>query len=125
MDQKEKELIEHCDAVLWSSDLNDKDGTIETKINFYRVQNKIKPTDIGYKYSILQFMEGDANSIEVFSAIIGSPRCYAERLGAMGYHGAMLKHKSCKKKDAKELFAKTLMNWGFEDKEFRIALKMV
>ena len=125
MDQKQKELIEHCDAVVWASEFNTEDNTIQTMMNFYRTKNKVKPTDTGYKYSVLQFRTGDSESIEVFHAIIGSPKCYAERLGSMGYNGVMLKQKSCKKSEAKDLFTKSLLNWGFDEKESKGILKQL
>lgn len=125
MDQKQKELIEHCDAMIWASSPNLEQGTIETQMNFYKVKNKVKPHDTGYKYSVLQFRTGETESIEFFAAIIGSPKCYAERLGSMGYNGVMLKQKSCKKNDAKELFTKTLSNWGFDEKESKGILKQL
>lgn len=125
MDQKQKELIEHCDAVIWASEFNAEDATIQTLMNFFRTKNRVKPTDTGYKYSILQFKAGEENSIEVFHAIIGSPKCYAERLGGMGYNGVMLKQKSCKKTEAKDLFSKSLLNWGFDEKTSKSILKQL
>lgn len=122
-DQKQKDLIENCDAMIWASEVKAEENAINTQMNFYRTKNKIKPTDMGYKYNVLQFKQGDVESIEVFSAIIGDQRAYAERLGKMGYNGMMFKQRSCAKREMKELFQKSLMHWGFEEKEIKPILK--
>lgn len=125
--QKEKELIQNCDAVVWASELKKIADTgnseINTLMNFFRTKNKILPTDTGYKYNILQFRSGDIQSIEAFAAIIGDPKAYVERMGKLGFNGMMFKQKSCAKKEMKELFKKSLINWGFDEKAIKPILK--
>lgn len=119
---KERELILNCDAVVWASDKRD-DQKIDTMMNFFRTKNKIKPTDTGYKYNILQFRRGDTESIEFFSAIIGDQKAYVERMGKLGFNGMMFKQKSCAKREMKDLFKKSLLNWGFDANEIKPILK--
>lgn len=119
--EKEKELIQNCDAVVWFS-YKDETGT-NTKMTFMKSAKQVKPTELGYKYSILMFKERDAKSIDIFSAIIGDPQAYVTRVGNLGYHGLMLKHKSCTKKDIKVLFQSTLDNWGFSKLQIANVLK--
>lgn len=124
MDQKQKELIENCDAVVWAS-VVDEEGSQETLMNFFRVKNNVKPTDLGYKYSIMTFKQGVVESIDIFSAIIGDPQHYAERMGGLGYNGIMFKQKSCKKTEMRDIFAQSLKNWGFEEKQTKVLLKQL
>lgn len=122
-EQKQRELIEHCDAMIWASEFKAEVNEVSTLMNFFRTKNKVKPTDMGYKYNILQFKNNEISSIEFFSAIIGDQKAHAERLGRMGYNGIMFKQKSCAKKEMKNLFQKSLMNWGFSEKEIKPLMK--
>ena len=121
--EKEKEVIQNCDAVVWFS-YKDETGT-STKMTFMKSAKQVKPTELGYKYNILMFKECDDESIDVFSTIIGDPQAYVTRVGNLGYHGLMLKHKSCSKKDIKTLFHSTLDNWGFDLKQINAVLKQI
>jgi hypothetical protein len=123
--QKEQEVINNCDAVVWAAVEDQESGKKDTMMNFFRVKNNIQPTDMGYKYNILTFRQGVEESIECFSAIIGDPKVYVERLGGAGYNGMMFKQNSCKKKEMKDLFRTSLMNWGFSEKKAKEAVKLL
>jgi protein-arginine kinase len=122
--KKEKELIENCDAVVWAL-VEQEEEEARTLMNFYRAQTKVKPTELGYKYNILQFRVGDTSSIEVFSAIIGDQLGYVERMGKCGYNGIMIKQKSVNKKEIKNVFKNSLLNWGFQETEIHSILKQL
>lgn len=124
MDQKQKELIENCDAVVWAAVMTEE-GDQETLMNFFKVQNKLEPTDLGYKYNILTFKQGVEESIELFSAIIGDPKNYVERLGGAGYNGIMFKQNSCKRREMKDIFKGSLLNWGFSEKKAKDIVKQL
>lgn len=124
MDQKQKELIENCDAVVWAA-VTTEEGDQETLMNFFKVQNKLQPTDLGYKYNILTFKQGVEDSIELFTAIIGDPKNYVERLGNAGYNGIMLKQNSCKRKEMKDVFKGSLLNWGFSEKKAKEVMRQI
>lgn len=113
------ETISNCDAVIWAIQ------EANTLMTFFRTENKVKPTELGYKYNIVMFREGDTTSLEAFSAIIGDPKGFVERNGKAGYNGLMLKQKSCTKKQMNKTFMKSLQHWGFTEKETRWALKQL
>lgn len=113
----QSETIQNCDAVIWANhDAN-------TLMTFYKTENKVKPTELGFKYDIVIFRENEADSLEAFSAIVGDPKSYVERMGKGGYNGFMFKQKSCSKKQMKEMFSNSLKHWGFDDKEMKRAMK--
>jgi hypothetical protein len=61
--------------------------------------------------------------VELFSAILGDPKGYVERMGKAGYHGLVVKQKACKVKEIKAVFAKILYNYGFEEKLIKKVIK--
>jgi hypothetical protein len=122
--QKEQEVINNCDAVIWAA-VRLENGEVDNLMNFFRSNNNIQPTDLGHKYNILTYKQGIEESIEVFSAIIGDPRNYVDRLCKAGYNGIMFKQNSCKRKEMKDIFRSSMINWGFSEKAAKAAIKQL
>lgn len=121
--QQEKEVIANCDAIVFGSYQHQSD--MHTLMTFFRTKNKIEPTECGHKFNILLFdrLSPVEKDIEMFTAILGDPKGYVERMGKFGYHGLVVKQKACKKKEIIEVFKKVLFQYGFEEKLIRKILK--
>ena len=113
---QQAEAVNNCDVVVWFRE------ETQVKMHFIKKENKVKPHELGFKYDIMTYTQKDAE-IDVFSAIIGDPKGYVERLGRAGYHGIMVKQKSSAKKDIKKAFETTLSSVGFGQKQIKAALK--
>ena len=119
---EEIELIKNYDAVIWSSCKNENE--VETKMTFFKMPCKAKPTELGYKYNILVFRTPEDTNIGMFTAILGDPKGYIENVGRLGYHGIMFKDKIRSKKLLKELFIKLSRSWGFTELQIKKAIKI-
>ena len=90
MEPTQKQITENCDAVIFSSTLEPETDKMHTKMRFIRAKNdQTKRSDLGHKYNVL-LLRGE-DTAEMFSAIIGDPKGYIERIGRLGYGGIMLK----------------------------------
>lgn len=115
-DQNQRSVIENCDAAIWANMVDERSMEVFTEMKFFKSSTKILPTDLGYKYHIMLFREGDPESIEIFCAIIGDQKAYIERLGRGGYNGMLIKEKSVSKRQVKKVFSNSLKGWGFDEK---------
>ena len=121
---KESEVIQNCDAVVFAS-FQKPEEEVETVMNFFKTENDVEPTELGHKYNILMFRKHNPaeEEIELFSAILGDPRGYVERIGKMGYHGILVKRGAVQDKaELMGMFRKILKTWGFKDKLINKAL---
>lgn len=121
--QKESEVIQNCDAIVFGSYM--KEQLQHTVMTFFKTKNKVEPTEMGHRFNVLMFKKPspEEHEVDLFTAIIGDPRGYVERIGKAGYHGILVKQNACKKKEIKAVFAKVLYSWGFEEKLIKKVLK--
>ena len=121
---KESEVIQNCDAVVFAS-FQKPEEEVETVMNFFKTENDVEPTELGHKYNILMFRKHNPaeEEIELFTAILGDPRGYVERIGKMGYHGILVKRGAVQDRaELMGMFRKILKTWGFKDKLINKAL---
>jgi hypothetical protein len=99
--------------------------SMKTIMTFMKTANKVKPTEIGHKYNIVlwRFMRPKEEEVELFTAILGDPQGYVQRIGSMGYSGFVVKKKACKNDDVRKVFNEILNNWGFEEKLIQKVIK--
>ena len=98
----EKKLIQDCDSVIFASVESDED--VRTTMHFFKgKKDTVKPTDIWFKYNILLWKTHDET--ETFSAILGDPRGYVERVGRLGYHGMLYKKSAKSSKEFKNVIS--------------------
>lgn len=114
---EEEKLIRNCDALVWVSKKEEDDGVefVKTIMSFFRAKNDnddLIPTEMGFKYNIMLFQR--APDADMFTAIIGDPKGYAERLGMLGYHGMMFKKNAKHTPEYKAAVLKALQKWGFD-----------
>jgi hypothetical protein len=85
----------------------------------------IEPTELGHKFNIVLFdkISPKEEEVELFSAILGDPKGYVERMGKAGYHGLVVKQKACKAKEIKDVFSKVLYGYGLEEKLIRKVIR--
>lgn len=115
--QMEEKVIENCDAVMWGTwkeDANSESKTVMTFFKHIKKSSSVKPTEMGYKYNVLIFREINENDIELFSAILGDPAGYVERIGKLGYHGILYKNSLKPTKAIKNVFKTLLTGYGFK-----------
>lgn len=109
-------MIANCDIIVFGS--YQVESNVHTIMTFMKTKNRVKPLEMGYKFNILLFDKICPNEkdVETFTAVLGDPKGYVERMGKSGYHGIVAKHKACKAKEIKEVFKKVLYSYGFEEK---------
>ena len=115
---EENQVIANCDAVVFAS-YQKPEEDIETVMTFFKTENAVEPTELGHKFNILMFRKTNPkeDEIELFTAILGDPRGYVERIGKMGYHGILVKRGAVQDKaELMGLFRKILKTWDFKDK---------
>lgn len=118
----EENLIQNCDSVIWATLETAED--IRTTMHFFKAQkDTVEPTSVGYKYNIMLWRTHD--DAETFTAVLGDPRGYVERLGRLGYHGMLYKKSSKSSKEFKDMIKQVLANWGFEQKVAKKLFKLV
>ena len=114
------EGVRECDAVMWVCARKDNEQT--TLITFLKsdLKSKAVKTDLGYKYNVAMFRrQPDPKEVDIFTAIIGDPHGYVQRVGKLGYHGVMFKDKAGGKKQMRVLFEQLLTKFGYDDKTIR------
>lgn len=115
----------NCDAIVFAS--YSHEDNLHTVMTFLQTKKgkKIQPTEMGHRYNILIFDRASPTEkdIEMFTAILGDPKGYVERIGKSGYHGLVVKQKACKTKELKETFSKVLYQFGFEEKLIKRVMK--
>jgi len=119
-------VIANCDVIVFGSYRDE--ANVHTVMTFMQSKNgrKVVPTELGHKFNIVLFdkLSPTEKDVELFTAILGDPKGYVERMGKAGYHGMVVKQKSCvRSKEAKEIFAKVLFNYGFEPKLIKKVIK--
>lgn len=107
---EQKEIIETCDAVVWEV------GAENTKMNFFKNKNNVKPLEIGFTYHIVLYKVSPEEYTDSFSAVIGDPLSYVNRISDIGYSGIMVKKGSVSNAKVKKLFKDTLGKIGIKDK---------
>jgi len=112
---EEEKLIQNCDAVVWVS--KPTEDQIVTVMQFFKSKKEetVTPTETGFKYNILLFRTPE--DVDTFSAIIGDPFAYVNRVGKLGYHGLMYKKSSEHTSDFKAHIILLLNKWGFAPNE--------
>lgn len=118
-DEKEaSEVIANCDAVVFVSYRKPEDEDLHTLMTFFKTENDVQPTEMGHKFNILMFRKDspEEEDIELFTAIIGDPAGYVERIGKAGYHGIMVKKGAIPNPtELVAIFYKVLKGWGFKN----------
>jgi hypothetical protein len=117
--EEQEELIRNCDAVIWISKENEE--MVFTIMSFFRSKlTEVMPTHMGYKYNIMTFRTPE--DVDTFTAIIGDPKGYVERLGKIGYHGIMFKKNAAvPSPEFKSMLLQIMDKWGFSfDESVRI-----
>lgn len=112
--------VNECDAAMWVCTI--KDDELHTLMTFLKgdFRSKAVKTELGYKYNVAMFRrQPDPDEVDMFTAIIGDPHGYVERVGKLGYHGIMFKEKAGGKKQMKHLFETLLRKFGYDDKTIR------
>ena len=116
--------FENCDGALWHIDKTQ--DSIEVDSTIYKYENRhLKPDELGYKYHILTYKEGEEDSIEIMSAYIGDVRFFISNYSKAGYNGLMVKNKAIPKKDIREMFKRVLSNWDFPQSKINSIIKQV
>ena len=116
--------FENCDGALWHIERKQDSTEVDSTIYKYEDRN-IKPDELGYKFHILTYKEGDEDSIEVMSAYIGDVRHFIDNYSKAGYNGLMVKNKAVPKKDIKEMFKRVLSNWEFSPSKINTIIRQV
>jgi hypothetical protein len=62
--------------------------------------------------------------VDTFTAILGDPKSYVERMGRHGYHGLVVKQRACKKKEIIDLFRTILLKYSLDEKLIKKVLKI-
>jgi len=122
---QERTVIENCDALIWGTfPGQENDGSLKTGMTFLKHPVEgVKPTAVGFKYNILQFR--CILEVEEFSAIIGDPAGYVERIGGLGYHGIMYKAGLKPRKGIKGIFTSVLEAYGFTAAQIKKLVKEI
>lgn len=124
-EKEASEVIENCDAIVFGT--YREEANTHTIMTFMKSKHghKAVPTELGHKFNIVLFTKISPKDEEVerFTAILGDPKGYVERIGKSGYHGFVVKQKACKTKEIKEMFAKILFSYGFDEKLIRKVIK--
>lgn len=119
------EVIVNCDVIVFGS--YQQESNVHTVMTFLQSKRgqKIEPTECGHKFNIVLFdkISPKEADVDLFTAILGDPRGYVERMGKAGYHGLVVKQKACKTKELKDMFTKILFQYGFEDKLIKKVIK--
>ena len=116
-------MIETCDAIVFGS--YQQESNVHTIMTFFKTKNNVEPTEIGHKFNIVLFDKPcpKEEDVDLFTAILGDPKGYVERMGRSGYHGLVVKQKACKSKQLKEMFHGVLYKYGFEEKLIKKVIK--
>lgn len=85
LSKDQKEIIEKCDAIVWEV-LEEK-----VRMSFFKNKNKVEPSEIGFMYDIILYKVAPEHYSDSFSAIIGDPFAYVNRISDIGYSGIMIK----------------------------------
>lgn len=111
-------MITNCDAIVFGS--YQQEANVHTIMTFMQSKHghKAEPHECGHRFNIVLFdkLEPEEKDVEIFTAILGDPKGYVERMGKAGYHGLVVKQKACKAKEIKEVFSRVLHGYGFEEK---------
>jgi hypothetical protein len=118
-------VIINCDAIVFGS--YQEESNNHTIMTFMQSKHghKADPHECGHRFNIVLFdkLSPEEKDVELFSAILGDPKGYVERMGKAGYHGIVVKQKTCKLKEIKEVFSKVLYGYGFEEKLIRKVIR--
>jgi len=121
-------VIANCDAIVFGSYRHEED--VHTVMSF--IQSKkgkhVVPFETGHKFNIVLFDRAcpEEKDVELFSAILGDPKGYVERMGKHGFHGIVCKHKAwvgIGKKEISAVISGVLNTHGFEEKLIKKVLK--
>jgi len=119
------EVMKNCDAIVFGS--YEKESNTHTIMTFMQSKHghKAIPHECGHRFNIVLFdkLSPEEKDVDLFTAILGDPKAYVERMGKAGYHGIVVKQNTCKVKEIKALFAKILFNYGFEEKLIKKVIK--
>lgn len=108
----EDNLIQNCDALIFATVEGDED--IFTTMHFFKSpegKDSIEPTSMGYKYNVMIWRQHE--ELDMFTAIIGDPKGYAENIGKMGFHGILYKKNCWSSQEFKDMVKRILHKWGF------------
>lgn len=127
----EQQIFEDFDGLIWGLVQEIKKEKVSNYVlkNAYKYKYKQakknieKIEDLGYKYYVCMMKKDKPESIEVWSAILGDPNSWVDKIADLGYNGMMIKKDSLPKKEVKNLFKKMLLNFKFEEKVINVALK--
>jgi hypothetical protein len=121
-------VIANADAIIFGSYRKEED--VHTVMSFIQSAKgkRVEPTDLGHKFNILLFNRASPKEkdLELFTAILGDPKGYVERMGKHGYHGMVVKAKAWGGVGAKEIkviIHNVLDKYGFEEKLIKKVLK--
>lgn len=118
-------MMTNCDAIVFGS--YQQEEKIRTIMTFMQTNksHKAEITETGFRFNILLFQKHapKENEVEMFTAILGDPKYYAENMGNHGYHGMVVKQKACGTKQIRQVFAEILKQYGFEEKLIKKVIK--
>ena len=114
-----------CDGAIWDIVIKEteKETLKEVATTIYNFKdNRIKPDDLGYKYSILTIKE---NNAEFLQAYIGDVDFFIQNQAKAGWSGLMVKNGAVPKRTLKEMFKVVLKNFEIGNKNVRSILAQV
>lgn len=118
--------IKDCDGAFWylTTEVTKDSENIVMNAELYKLRggDKIKETEIGYKYCILLFRNSE---VEYTKAYLGDMRGYINRMGKIGYGGLIVKDGSVPQKTIKNMIRKVLDNIQMPENEIKAFLKQV
>lgn len=118
--------LKNCDGAFWylTKEVTQDSENIVMNAELYKLKNgdKIRETDIGYKYCILLFRESE---VEYTKAYLGDMRGYIDRMGKIGYGGLIVKEGSVPVRTIKNMIRKVLDGIKMPEDEIKAFLKQV
>jgi hypothetical protein len=118
-------VIANCDIIVFGSYLQDNIMRMVMTYLITKNSHKAIPTECGYKFNVVLFdkPKPKEEEIDMFTAILGDPKAYVERMGNAGYHGMVVKQKTSKTREIIATLKNVLTTYGFEDKLVRKVIK--
>jgi hypothetical protein len=118
--------IKDCDGAFWylTKEVTNDAESIVMNAELYKLRgaDKIKETEIGYKYCILLFRESE---VEYTKAYLGDMRGYMDRVSKIGYGGLIVKDGSVPARTVKNMIKKVLDGIQMPENEIKAFLKQV
>lgn len=119
--------IEDCDGAMWYVEtVKDNDEFVqEVLTTVYRYDDqRVEPSDVGYKYHILTYKDIESD-VDVYNAYIGDVSHFIKNNSKAGCHGLIVKAGVMETKFVKHMFKRILENFNFPQQTITNAVQLV